>query len=130
MRAFNCLCSAALLSGLALGQPVETKPAFEIADVHVSAPTRNPFLRGPMIRRGRYEIRVATMVDLVGKAYGVDAERVLGGPNWVENDTYDVIAKAPAGLTTEAAKPCSSRFWPSASSWWFTRIPGPFRHMR
>jgi uncharacterized protein (TIGR03435 family) len=105
MRSSVHLCCAALVSGLAFGQSTETRPAFEIADVHVSPPTRNPFLRAPVIRRGRYEIRFATMVDLVSKAYSVDPERVQGGPNWVENDTFDVIAKAPAGMTTETAKP-------------------------
>jgi uncharacterized protein (TIGR03435 family) len=105
MRAITCLYSAALLSGLVFGQSSETKPAFEIADVHVSPPTRNPFLRRPTIRRGRYEIRLATMVDLISAAWGIDAERVVGGPNWVENDRFDVIAKAPDGITADAAKP-------------------------
>jgi uncharacterized protein (TIGR03435 family) len=105
LRSFVSLCGAVVLSGLAFGQSTETKPAFEIADVHVSPPTRNPFMRGPMVRSGRYEIRVATMVDLVSRAYGVEAERVLGGPNWAENDTYDVIAKAPPGTTAETATP-------------------------
>jgi len=104
MRAIACLYSAALLSGLVFGQSGETKPAFEIADVHVSPPTRNPFLRRPTIRRGRYEIRLATMVDLIGAAWGIDAERVVGGPNWVENDRFDVFAKAPDGIASDAAK--------------------------
>jgi uncharacterized protein (TIGR03435 family) len=106
MRAFAHLSfRVALLSGLAFAQSTETKPAFEIADVRVSPPTRNPFLRGPSIRRGRYEVRVATMVDLISKAYAIDAERVLGGPSWLENDRFDVIAKAPAESTVETAKP-------------------------
>jgi uncharacterized protein (TIGR03435 family) len=89
-----------LLSGFAFGQT-----SFEMADVHVSPPTRNPFLRGPSIQKGRYEIRQATMVDLIRTAYGIEAERVLGGPNWLENDLFDVIAKAPPGTTAETAKP-------------------------
>jgi len=95
-----------LLSGVALSQsPAQPLPAFEVADVHVSPPTRNPFMRGPAIRRGRYEIRLATMVDLIRTAYTIDAERVLGGPNWLENDLFDVIAKVPAGTPADTAKP-------------------------
>jgi hypothetical protein len=40
MQAITCLYSAALFSGLTLGQSNETKPAFEIVDLHVSPPTR------------------------------------------------------------------------------------------
>src|SRR3984885_671256 len=104
-RALAHLTCAALLSALAFGQSTETKPAFEIADVHVSPPTRNPFMRGPFVRRGLYEIRFATMVDLIRTAYNTDAERVLGGPNWLEDGTFDVLAKLPEGATKDTAKP-------------------------
>jgi uncharacterized protein (TIGR03435 family) len=87
---------------LAFGQ---SSPTFEIADVHVSPPTRNPFLREAAIQKGRYEIRQATMVDLIRTAYGIDAERVLGGPSWLENDLFDVVAKVPPGTNVETAKP-------------------------
>ena len=97
--------AAAFFSVMASGQPKETQATFEVADIHVSPPSRNPFLRGPVLRRGLYEIRFATMVDLIKTAYGIHAERVLGGPTWLENDTFDVIAKAPAGSTVETAKP-------------------------
>ena len=103
-QTFHTVC-AALLSVLAFGQSPQTKPAFEMADIHVSPPARNQFLRRPVIRRGRYEIRFATMVDLIRTAYGVEAERVLGGPTWLENDTFDVIAKLPEGSTVDTAKP-------------------------
>lgn len=103
-RAFTPLCCAALFPVLACGQ-AETKPAFEIADVHVSPPARNRFMRGPFLRNGRYEIRVATMVDLIRTAWGIDAERIIGGPNWLEDDIFDVIAKVPEGTTAETAKP-------------------------
>jgi uncharacterized protein (TIGR03435 family) len=104
-------CCAALFPLLTFGQ-TETKPAFEIADVHVSPPTRyrpgtSPYvvMRGPFVRNGRYEIRTATMVDLIRTAWGIDAERVVGGPNWLEDDTFDVTAKVPAGTTAATAKP-------------------------
>jgi len=105
-RAFASLSiAAAFFSVLAFGQPKETQTTFEVVDVHASPPSRNPFVRGPVVRRGLYEIRFATMVDLIKTAYGIHAERVLGGPTWLENDTFDVIAKAPAGSTVETAKP-------------------------
>jgi uncharacterized protein (TIGR03435 family) len=46
-------------------------------------------------RAGRYEIRNATMVDLIRTAYTVDPENVLGGPSWLEYDRFDVVALGP-----------------------------------
>jgi uncharacterized protein (TIGR03435 family) len=100
-RALVSLSIAAAL----LGQTTETRPTFEVSEVRVSPAVRDPFMRGPFLRGGLYTIRFATMVDLVRTAYGIEAERVLGGPIWLENDTFDVIAKPPAGSTLETAKP-------------------------
>jgi uncharacterized protein (TIGR03435 family) len=79
-------------------------PAFDIADVHMSPHAANPTMSGGVLRAGRYEIRQATMVDLVRTAYNVDADKVLGGPSWLESDRFDVIAKAPSVATPETAR--------------------------
>jgi len=86
----------------ALGQTAGTTPTFEISDVHVSAKTANAFMRVVPGRSGRYEWRDASMVELIQTAYGVDGERVLGGPNWLEMDRFDVIARAPANAAAGA----------------------------
>jgi uncharacterized protein (TIGR03435 family) len=82
-------------------------PRFEIADVHVSAVSSSPanqFMRGGFYRGGRYEVRNASMVDLIRTAYGVDPDKVTGGPAWLGKDRFDVIAKAPADSTAESLK--------------------------
>ena len=57
--------------------------------------------------RGRYELKNATMVDLIRTAWGVDADKVVGGPDWLDLDRFDVIATVPAtpGVTAEALQP-------------------------
>jgi uncharacterized protein (TIGR03435 family) len=45
------------------------------------------------------------MLDLVRIAYDVDAKKVLGGPNWLELDRFDIRAKVPAGTTSTSVKP-------------------------
>jgi uncharacterized protein (TIGR03435 family) len=104
MRAGAYLRCAAVLSVALFGQSAENPPAFEVADVHLSPPTRNPFMRGPRNRGGRYELRTATMVDLVSAAYGINANEILGGPSWLEMDRFDVIAKLPVKSTPDMAK--------------------------
>jgi uncharacterized protein (TIGR03435 family) len=79
-------------------------PTFEIADVHVSPHTMAPNQSGGFLHGDRYELRQATMVDLVRLAYGVDADKVQGGPSWLETDRFDVIAKAPASTSRDTVK--------------------------
>ena len=104
MRTLTRIGSLALLSGVIFGQAAETTPTFEIADVHVSPKTLTPNMRGGVLRAGRYEILTATMVDLIRTAYGIDADKVLGGPSWLDTDHFDVRAKAPSGATPETAR--------------------------
>ena len=87
-----------LLASLSIrAQPAAQAPAFDVADVHVRAPSSNPnpFMTGGVLRGGRYDLRNATMLDLIRTAYDVDPDTVLGGPNWLEMDRFDIIAKAP-----------------------------------
>lgn len=91
---------------LAFSQSAETPAKFEIADVHVSPKANNQFpsARTGPVRGGRYEVKTATMVDLIRMAYGYNADKILGGPNWLELDRYDVTAKVPAGSTPDSQK--------------------------
>ena len=91
------------------GQPTfaqspENPPKFEAVDVHPSAKSTNQFPRFGTVRGGRYEVKTATVVDLIRTAYGFDADKILGGPNWLELDRFDVIAKVPAGTDPETQK--------------------------
>ncbi len=104
MRAIAGVSFIAVVSTAIFGQGAATPPTFEIADVHVSPHTLAPNVRGGVLRAGRYEIHTATMVDLIRTAYGVDADKVLGGPSWLDSDRFDVIAKAPPSATAETAK--------------------------
>jgi len=53
-------------------------------------------MSGGVLRAGRFDLRNATMVDLIAFAYGItDSEKILGGPNWLERDRFDIVAKAP-----------------------------------
>ena len=45
-RALICTIAAVLLCGAASGQSAETPAAFEVADIHASARSMNPFFTG------------------------------------------------------------------------------------
>jgi uncharacterized protein (TIGR03435 family) len=106
MRAFPYAVLIALVAGVLPGQ-TDNPPRFEIADVHVSAKTANAanaFARTAPPRNGRYEVTSATMLDLIAIAYGFAADKILEGPNWLELDRFDVIAKIPARATADDQK--------------------------
>jgi uncharacterized protein (TIGR03435 family) len=89
----------ALMSGVAFAQT--GSPAFESAAVHVSARSNNPTMRGGALRGERYELRTATMVDLISVAYSMESDKVLGGPNWLDWDRFDLAAKVAPGTKQE-----------------------------
>ncbi len=81
---------------------------FGVADIHASPPNTMPEMRSRFFR-GRYELRNATLVDLIRTAWSVDADKVVGGPDWLDTDRFDVIATATADSTPEALKPMLRR---------------------
>jgi uncharacterized protein (TIGR03435 family) len=83
-----------LFSLVAFAQNAEP-PRFVASDVHVSAKTQLQAMRPPSTRGERYEVKNATMVDLIGLAYSTNTTKILGGPSWLEMDRFDVIAKQP-----------------------------------
>lgn len=86
--------------GVATAQPQDLRNTW---DIRASAPNTIPEMRSAF-SRGRYELRNATVVDLVRTAWGVDADNVVGGPEWLDARRFDVIAMAPANSTPEMLK--------------------------
>jgi uncharacterized protein (TIGR03435 family) len=79
----------------------ESAPAFDVADVHYSYHRYGNYVNGGDLMGDRYILNQAAMLDLIGKAYDVDRDHILGGPLWLEADRFDLLAKAPAGTSKE-----------------------------
>lgn len=103
VRAIVCIGFIGLLSGLASGQSSDATPHFAIADVHVSPKDPHHSYGGSQPVNGRFELRSATMVELISAAWRIEQDKILGGPSWLELDRFDVVGKLPAG--TESASP-------------------------
>ncbi|MEP7355177.1 MAG: TIGR03435 family protein [Acidobacteriota bacterium] len=101
LLAWACL---AIACSVVWAQGAEPMPTFEVADVHVSARAIRPGSRGGVLRGDRWEIRNATMVDLIQLAYGVEGERLVGGPRRLEMNHYDIAAKAPRGTPQDKVR--------------------------
>jgi uncharacterized protein (TIGR03435 family) len=105
-RVFAGVGVALVLASTASGLSAQDKPKFDAADVQSRSrsSSANPQLSGGVLRSGRYDLRNATMVDLIGLAYGVDASAILGGPNWLELSRFDVVAKAAQNTPPDTVK--------------------------
>lgn len=93
-RLFIALGVAVACTGALLGQAPAPRLAFEVGSVQVSTRPQ-PGMRGGILRGTRYELRNATMVDLIRTAYDVQPERITGGPSWLEWNRFDVAALTP-----------------------------------
>jgi uncharacterized protein (TIGR03435 family) len=110
-RAFTAAMGIPIFIGMqsvpaAPAQDPLSPPRFEAADVHLSPPARNPYnyASGGVLRGERYDLRKATMLDLITTAWNVDSDTVFGGPNWLELDRFDIYAKARRDTPPETVR--------------------------
>ena len=97
-------CSFGVLFSCTLfAQPGGGSPRFEVADIHRSGSAMNPqtYRSGGFLRGERYDVRKATMLDLIRLAYGIEPDKVFGGPDWLAMTRFDIAAKAPASSSSQ-----------------------------
>jgi uncharacterized protein (TIGR03435 family) len=87
----------AVLLLLSAAAPAQT---FEAAEIHVNQ-SGDPTSAIDLLP-GRVQIRNASMRAILAAAYQVPADRITGGPAWLDSDRFDIRAKA-AGATSEDA---------------------------
>ena len=101
MRRALLVLALVILSRAAFAQTPVSTPKFDAADISLRArtgTTNQPVMTGGVLRGGRYDLRNATMLDLIVTAYGIaDRDLVVGGPAWLERQRFDIAAKAPQG---------------------------------
>lgn len=111
---FSCVHFCAALFGVctvAFSQNAGTAggAAFIAADVHPSPASLRVSVHqarkvGPLVADGLFQMRNATMLDLISLAYGLDSHKVTGGPQWLDWDRFDINAVAPADSSAESQK--------------------------
>jgi bla regulator protein blaR1 len=75
----------------------ESNPSFEVASIKQSKTTgRGVFRAGRGLQAsGRYVATNLTVKALIQNAYDLQNAQLIGGPDWLETDGYDIEAKAP-----------------------------------
>jgi uncharacterized protein (TIGR03435 family) len=103
MKYLSCAALVIALHVVSMGAVQAPDAAsFDAASVkkNVSSDTRTRFETPP----GRLNAINAPLRFLIRQAYRVPEARVLGGPAWLDNDRFDIVATAPAGATTDAIR--------------------------
>jgi uncharacterized protein (TIGR03435 family) len=83
--------------------------AFEAASIKPSVETRDAEPTSMVMPGGRYVATNVTLRRLVRTAYALQEAQVVGGPSWVDDDRFDVLATAnravPAATFREQFRP-------------------------
>jgi uncharacterized protein (TIGR03435 family) len=84
---------AVCVSGALYGQSAAT-PGFEVASVKPTAADQRNGNSGGHSGSGRLTMTNVTLKRYIMGAYGVGPNQILGGPDWLDSDRYDIVAKA------------------------------------
>ena len=105
MRALCLLISLAFPSAVICGQAPASAPAFDVASVkpsqHIVGPDYNNQLT---YSPDGLTARNVTLKRLIAEAYGLQLSQV-SGPNWLDQNEYDIGAKAGGVGTREQMAP-------------------------
>jgi uncharacterized protein (TIGR03435 family) len=93
------MLTISLFATIAFSQAISLK--FMAADVHKTPKTSALTMRGVLRKSGRYELYNATMLDFIRTAYNVDTNAIVSGPNWLEFDRFDMIARVPSNTPSK-----------------------------
>ncbi len=105
-RILACRWAWALLASVALAGRVlcaqsAGNPTFDVASVKPNHSNDEEPSR-VVLPGGRYTATNVTLRTLVKSAYGLHDNQLVGGPNWIDRERFDVIAKAE-GYTIPSA---------------------------
>ena len=88
-------CTSLLIIATAFACRAQTtSPPFEVADIKPHDPSIPVSGKG-RITGSRIDLPGATLNMLIGIAYGVQPNMIVGSPAWATTQLYDVIAKSP-----------------------------------
>ena len=104
MRVSASIVVAIAVSAGLFGQAGGISPAFEVASVKPSGPESRA-IGVFTYPGGRITASLYTLQMLVEEAFDVRPFQVSGGPRWMKDDRFDIVAKPPASSKSSKANP-------------------------
>ena len=93
MRRTDILLLPALAGFCAPYMPAQAPDSFEVASVRLIPPGESGLTSISPAGSPSFMARNVTLQILISLAYGIDSDRVTGGPSWLESQQYDISAK-------------------------------------
>ena len=94
--------AALLASRTAFGQAPAARPEFEVATVKPSG-DESGASSGITTKPGGMDAHNVTVKRCIMGAYAVGPHQVVGGPDWVSSDRYEIVAKAEQSDNDDSA---------------------------
>ena len=95
-RLINCAAALAIALGVTPGAQAPASATFEVASVK---PNRSGEQSASVNVRpgGQLEVRNNTLRNIIRNVYQLQDFQIVGGPEWLSRDRFDINAKAPSG---------------------------------
>jgi uncharacterized protein (TIGR03435 family) len=77
-------------------------PQFEVAAIHASDPKESAAPSGCLTTPGLMRCANVTLKRCIVGAYGVGQDRVLGGPDWINTDRFQITGRADQPIGDKA----------------------------
>ena len=87
------MCPKTAAIALAILPPLLQATSFEAATIKPASPDEAPYA-GEDGRNGTLKVWNLTLRGLIVAAYGMAEDRIIGGPKWMDENRYDILAKA------------------------------------
>lgn len=91
MRSFRILVLAGIAASRLLAQCPAAPGGFEVASIRPHLYGAADFRVGP---GGRLTMTTLTLKFAISRAYEVERYRIVGGPAWLETDSYNILAES------------------------------------
>ena len=81
------------VAGVVHGQPA-AGPRFEVASIKLTSPEQMKGPSGCATGHGRVNCSNVTLKRCIMGAYRIGPNQISGGPDWLDSDHYEIVAKA------------------------------------
>jgi uncharacterized protein (TIGR03435 family) len=100
---FVALAVASAVTVTAIAQQPEPRPKFEVASVRPNASGDNK-MSARTLPGGRYEAINIPLRLLIINSYGLQQQQLVGAPDWISSERFDIVAKAEGDLGPPVAR--------------------------